>query len=187
MTPISQRLGKALSAIPSIVGAGVFLFIMFLGLKGCIVRTWKAPSAEQAFSAVGANGATFYLVLFPDQRVISALYTSDGMEASLSEWRGAYGTHLIWRLWHLDGPKVVFGYRIYPSGFHPVRIERRTLRNFKMGSGNSAFPREGITEHEVVLFGQDTIFIGGVTLERTSLPEELRESLTSILEYSPGP
>ena len=51
--------------------------------------------------------------------------------------RGSYGTHYFWRLWHIDGPGVFFGYRIYhPEDVEPVMMEIETLDKYVEGRGN---------------------------------------------------
>lgn len=184
-----ERLRKVLHGAWSIVaglgGLCIVGLVLLASVKSCVVAPWQPPAESQAFRIVGEDARTLYLVLRPNHRVILALYDDSGIEASLAEWKGTYGSHLVSRLWHIAGPGVRFGYRVYPAGFRPVMMEMTTLRNFKMGTGDSAFPSEGERGYEVVLIGDGQIIFDGMPLQRFVMPKDFLDGLLQVVGHRP--
>ncbi|MEP7010504.1 MAG: hypothetical protein ABJC13_09300 [Acidobacteriota bacterium] len=180
MSKIKNVLATIWPLAGGVSGVLITLLILLASAKSCFVKSWSPPPTPEAYRVEGGDGRTLYLLTFPDREAILAYYTSKGMEISRSAWKGVYGSHLLGRLWHIEGPKITLGYRIYPKGIEPVVMEITTIKNFKLGSGDSSFPREGERGYEVILFGRDQVVFSKMTLERFVIEPEFAASISKL-------
>jgi hypothetical protein len=115
------------------------------------------------------------------QTMIWYLDPNEHFEGVLTRMKGVYGTHYLWRLWHVEGPGITFGWRIYPSNTKPVVMETTVLERYMGGKGNPTFPAKGQTVHPVLLFGEDAVRFHGMWLERETTDSNLTRELLSRL------
>jgi hypothetical protein len=165
MTESIRKLKEVLSK--GAVGVLVILFILF-GLKGCVLSLWTSPKEPISYSVEGADKRSFRVTFLPNQETM-IWYVDPSkpiIEGVLTRMRGSYGTHYFWRLWHIDGPGVFFGYRIYPDDVEPVMMEIETLDKYVEGRGNSSFSNIGSTSHQVLLFGKNQMMYQNMWLAR---------------------
>ena len=171
------------SAIGRVVGVVLVGALLFFSAKGCIVTTGSSPKSSETYQAQGSDGRSMTMVLLPGHHTM--IWYSDPssprLEGVLSRMRGSYGTHYFGQLWHVEGPGVWFGYRIYPSGAEPVNMEIQILEKFSSGSGDSSFANKGDTVHEVMWFGNDSVEFGGSVLHRAMTDESAVSALLAKL------
>lgn len=93
---------------PSAIGGGlVFVLLLLLGLKTCIVTVWAPDKTTVRYAVVGGDGRTLEIYLFPDRRAIF-WYTDPSLgvvDGSLAYLRGSVGTHYVGQLWHIGWPR----------------------------------------------------------------------------------
>lgn len=183
---------RFIALIGPLFGGILVLGFVLLSLKGCVVTVWRAPEQAIHYAVVGADRRTLEITVFPDHEVI-LWYTDPSrqyLEGTLQKWKGSEGTHYFGRLWHIEGPGTTFGYRFYPAGLTPVMMEQTTLKTFRSSAGHSTFPEEGERGHSVLLFSEDSLVFGGMTLVQAEPdPEqlELRKALLGKSEVGNTP
>jgi len=172
-----------MGVIGRIVGVALVGALVFFGAKGCIVTTWSSPKSSETYQAQGSDGRSITMVLLPGHQTMIWYSDPSGprIEGILTRMRGSYGTHYFGPFWHLEGPGVWFGYRIYHSGVEPVNMEIQILEKFSSGLGNSSFADGGDTMHQVMLFGIDSVEFGGSILQRVATDEGAVSSLLAKL------
>ena len=111
---------------------------------------------------------------------------NESTEGVLTEMHGSYGNHYFWRLWHIEGPGIIFGYRIYPSETEPVNMEITVLERFMSGRGNQVFPKKGDRTHQVMLFGKDVVKFQSMWLQKEPNNPEMVRALLAKLGGSKG-
>jgi hypothetical protein len=144
--------------------------IAILQLKSCVLTVWGPPKETTRYAIEGGDRRTLEIYLFPDHRAIFWHTDPDRgfTEGSLVHLRGNVGTHYFGRLWHLDGPGVIFGYRLYPTGCEPVMMEIETLSHYQVGPGDAQFPRSKDRTDSIFRFCQDRL--GFQTMELHAVP-----------------
>lgn len=158
MKDITSRIGIAIFAI-------AFLFV---GLKGCIGTVWISPKTPEIYSIQGQDDRTMSMVFLPKNETIIWYFdpAKELGEGVLTKMRGSYGTHYFWRLWHIEGPGIMFGYRIFPTDTEPVNMEITVLEKFTGDRGNSSFPEKGERTYQLLLFGKDLVKFQGMWFQR---------------------
>lgn len=139
---------------------GIFILaIMFFGLKGCVQNVWMSPSNPEVYVIKGQDSRLMQIVLLPKNEVM--IWYSDPnkktTEGILTKMKGSYGTHYFWRLWHIEGPGINIGYRVFPEETQPVYMEVSVLEKYMSGTENSSFADVGSTTYQLLLFGKDRI------------------------------
>lgn len=172
-----------MKSLISRIGFGLLIVaIAFFGLKGCIVTIWTSPKEPTTYSVVGSDGRMLSVVFLPRSETLF-VYSPDrgeSLEVNLSVTKGVYGTHYFSRLWSVDGPGTLGGllnYRIYPTGFEPVRMETTVKKKFMLGTHKPVLPAEGERTHPVILFGADKINFEGMLLEKEPTSNEFLNTL----------
>jgi hypothetical protein len=177
MTKLAKRIGTAL----------LVLGIVYFGLKGLVVTIWKPPSIPTTYSVEGNDGRMLMITFLPKSQVI-LVYTTEGgknIEANLATMKGVYGTHYLWRLWHVDGPGRIggwFGFRLYPPGFKPVLMESTVQKKFKHGTSEPVLAKQGVTTYPVLLFSENEMEFEGMRLRRTEADSSLLDALRERLQ-----
>jgi len=176
MAQLAKKLGTAL----------LVLGIAYFGLKGFLVTVWAPPKEPQTYSIEGADDRMLMITFLPKSEVILMYATNKGrnIEANLATMKGVYGTHYLWRLWHVEGPGRYggwFGFRIYPSGFKPVIMESKVKKKFIHGTNEPVFAKQGETTYPLLLFSDDEMEFEGMRLRRTETDASLLESLREQL------
>ena len=164
------------------VGTGLFVIaFLFIGLKSCVMTTWSSPKTPAIYSIAGMDGRVMTMIFMPQHKTM--IWYSDPnerrIEGILAEMRGSYGTHYFWRLWHVDGPGIVFGYRLYPSDTKPVHMEIIVLERYMEGRGNPTFPDKGDTTYQVLLFGKESVRFQDMWLKKEENDPALVNALLS--------
>ena len=166
--------------IASKIGIGLFVVVLvFFGLKGCVVTIWSSPKSPEIYSIEGEDGRVMSMIFLPKHETMiwhfdPAHKTAEGV---LTKMRGSYGTHYFWRLWHVEGPGITFGYRIYPPDTEPVHMEITVIERFISGRGNPRFPEKGERTHQVLLFGKDALKFQSMWLRRGPDDPEMVKTL----------
>jgi hypothetical protein len=167
------------------IGIGVFIIaILFFGLKGCVVTIWSSPKTPEIYSIQGQDNRVMSMIFLPKHHETMMWHfdpANDSAEGVLTKMRGSYGTHYIWRLWHIDGPGITFGYRIYPPDKKPVNMEITVLERYMSGKGNPSFPDKGDRSHQVLLFGKDVVKFQNMWLRKEPNNPEMIQALLSKL------
>jgi hypothetical protein len=154
-----------------VVGIPLAFVIVALAVKSCVVTVWKPPSEATTYAVRGADGRALTMTFLPNGETlfIYANRNSNALELSLTKMRGVYGTNYFGRVWRLDGPGLGAGWlglRLYPDGAKPVVMETTVLKKSVHGTAKQALPSEGETTHPVILFSDDQIEFGSMTLDR---------------------
>ena len=141
------------------MGVVFVVVFLFFGLKGCVVTGWSSPKTPETYSIQGQDGRIMLMIFLPKHETIIWHIDpeNESVEGVLTKMRGTYGTHYIWRLWHVEGPGITFGYRIYPPETEPVNMEITVIERFMSGSINPGFPDKGDRTHQMLLFGKDVV------------------------------
>lgn len=159
---------------------------MYFGLKGFFVTIWTPPSEATTYSIRGADGRNLTIVFLPGHKTLFH-YTRDNgksIEASLTEMKGTYGTHYVWRLWSVKGPgkgEGFFGYRIYPEGARPVVMQTTVLKKFMHGTAKPVLPIEGERTHGTMLFFGNAVAFEGMTLSAQPTDQQFVRDLLAQL------
>lgn len=150
------------------VGALFIIVFLFVGLKGCVITIWSSPKNPEIYAVEGKDGRIMTMIFLPNNETMIWHIDpkNESTEGVLTKMLGSVGTHYFWRLWHLDAPGIIFGYRIYPRDTEPVMMEITVLEKYMIGSGKSGFPEKGHTGHQVLLFGKDTVDFQGMLLKK---------------------
>ena len=166
--------------------AAIALFIAFVSLKSCVVTIWTSPTEPTTYTVRGSDGRSLSLIFLPGHETLF-LYTiesSNFVEAALTQMRGTYGTHYFWRLWNIEGPGIaggLFGYRLYPEGTEPVVMETTVVKKFVHGTVQPTLPNEGERTNPVILFSDNAVHFGGMSLVKeptdTNLVQDLLRQL----------
>lgn len=165
-----------------IATATIILFILFFGLKSCVITIWKAPTEPTTYAVHDSDGRSLAAIFLPKHETI-LLYTeakTGFIEAALTQMRGTYGTHYFWRLWSIEGPSVsggLFGYRIYPAGARPVVMETTVIKKFIHGSSKPTLSGEGDRMHPVILFSENAVRFEDMWLAREPTDLQLVQNL----------
>lgn len=164
------------------IGLLVAVFLLF-GLKGCVVTIWSSPKSPEIYTIEGQDGRGMSMIFLPKNETMIWHFdpAQKTVEGVLTKMRGSYGTHYFWRLWHVEGPGITFGYRIYPSDTEPVHMEIAVLERYMSGTGNPAFPAKGDRTNQVLLFGKDTVQFQSMWLKRRPDDPEMVQSLLAKL------
>jgi hypothetical protein len=167
--------------------AAIVLFILFFGLKGCVVTIWKAPTEPTTYAVHGSDGRSLAAIFLPKNETV-LLYTEEKtgfIEAALKRMRGTYGTHYFWRLWSIEGPGVtggLFGYRIYPDDARPVVMETTVMKKFIHGSSKPTLRSEGDRTHPVILFSKNAVRFEDMWLAKEPTDPQLVQNLLRNLK-----
>ena len=170
--------------LASKIGMGIFLVtFLFFGLKGCVITVWSSPKTPEIYSIQGQDGRVMPMIFLPKHETMIWHFDppNESVEGVLTKMRGSYGTHYFWRLWHLEGPGIILGYRIYPPDTEPVHMEITVLERFMSGRGNPGFPEKGETTHQVLLFGKDGVKFQNMWLQREPNDPEMVQLLLTKL------
>ena len=162
------------------IGIGIVAaLIIFMGMKGCVVTVWTSGPSLNSYALYGDDGRAFGLEFLPKNETIIWYIdpAEDSLEATLVRMRGAVGTHYFWRFWKIDGPGVMFGYRMYPADVRPVYMEIEVLERYMRGNGNPTLPDKGDRTREVLLFGDDRVKFEGMWLRRSEPNREMAGAL----------
>ena len=166
------------------LGALVVLAMLFFGLKSCTVSIWQSADKANSYAVVGGDNRSLRVVFLPHNETM-IWYTdpaNDFIEGVLTKMRGTYGTHYVWRLWKVEGPGVMFGYRIYPPDTEPIMMEITVLERFMQGRGAPTFPSVGNRTHQVILFGPNAIRFQDMWLQKEPDNPKLVDLLRSKLK-----
>ena len=176
-----------IKSIAGKLGTGLFVIaFLYIGLKGCVMTTWSSPKTPRIYSIVGNDNRVMTMVFMPKHKtMIWYLDPSEKhLEGVLTEMKGTYGTHYFWQFWHVDGPDIVFGYRIYPSDTEPVHMEITVLERYMEGRGDPTFPNKGDRNYEIFLFGKGLVRFQGMWLKEEESSSAKIEALLS--KFSPS-
>jgi len=146
--------------IASKIGIGIFVVaFLFFGLKGCVTTIWSSPKTSEIYSFEGQDGRVMLMIFLPKHETMVWHFdpANESTEGILTKMRGVIGTHYFWRLWHIEGPGITFGYRIYPSDTKPVNMEIIVLEKFMSTTGKPALPEKRYRTNQVLLFGKDSV------------------------------
>jgi len=166
------------------VGIGIVIVtFLFFGLKGCVVTIWNSPKSPEVYSIQGQDGRVMSMIFLPKNETMIWHFdpANESAEGVLTKMRGSYGTHYFWRLWHVEGPGITLGYRIYPSDTEPVHMEITVLERFMSGRGDAGFPKKGERMHQVLLFGKDVVKFQSMWLRRVPDDPQMVQSLLTKL------
>jgi len=170
--------------IASKIGIGIAVIaFLFFGLKGCVMTIWSSPKTPEVYSIQGQDGRVMSMIFLPNNETMIWHFepTNESAEGVLTKMRGSYGTHYIWRLWHIKDPGITFGYRIYPPDTEPVNMEITVLERFISGRGKPGFPKKGERNHQVLLFGKDSVKFQGMWLRREPPDQDMIQVLLDRL------
>jgi hypothetical protein len=164
--------GKVLTGLTIIV-------FLFFGLKSCVITVWNSPEKPKIYSMEGQDHRAISMIFMPKNETMIWYFNPDvgTAEGVLTKMRGTYGTHYAWRIWHIEGPGVTFGYRIYPAETRPVNMEITVLERFMSGKGNPSFPDKGDRTHQVILFGKDVVKFQSMWLRKMPDNPEMVQTL----------
>lgn len=173
------KLGRLLYGIGVIL---VICVLCFFGLKSFIVRVWMYPDEAKKYEVIGKDGRTLSMIFLPDRRTIIHYTDPSKLESEvvLTEMRGTFGTHYFGPLWRVEGPGVLLGIRWIPKGVEPVMMEIETLGKFRIGPGESTFPKVGKTTYSEILFSTDVIKFQSMWLEEVSANKEEIDGLLDL-------
>ena len=170
--------------IASKIGIGIFVVaFLFFGLKGCVVTIWSSPKTPEIYSIEGQDGRVMSMIFLPKHETMIWNFdpANESAEGVLTKMRGSFGSHYFWRFWHIEGPGITFGYRIYPSDTEPVHMEITVLERFMSGRGNPGFPEKGDRTHQVLLFGKDVVKFQSMWLLKEPDNPEMVQTLLAKL------
>ena len=162
----------------------VVCVICFFGLKGCILTVWMYPEAPKKYEVVGEDGRTLSMIFLPSKRTIIH-YTDPAnreAEAVLTRMRGSFGTHYLGPLWRVEGPGVLLGLRWVPDGGEPLIMETKCLQKFRVGPGESTFPKVGKTSHPEIIFADGSLKWQGMWLAEVEADQTEIDELLNLLE-----
>jgi hypothetical protein len=170
--------------IASKIGIGLIVVVfLFFGTRSCEVTIWSSPKSPEIYKSEGQDGRTLLMIFLPKNETM--IWHSDPVngtvEGVLTKMRGSYGTHYFWLLWHVEGPGITFGYRVYPPDTKPVHMEITVLERYMSGKGNPGFPAKGEPTHQILLFGKDTVQFQDTWLRREPDDPEMVWSLLAKL------
>lgn len=168
-------------------GFGVLLLvciICFLGLKGCIVTVWTYPDTPRKYEVIGEDGHALSMTFLPTERTIMQYSDPANVESEivLARMRGTFGTHYIGPLWRLEGPGVLIGLRWLPKGIQPLIMEIETLEKFRIGPGESIFPKVAGTTYSEMAFGDGTMRFQNMWLQEVHVDTATIEELLRVLQ-----
>lgn len=136
---------------------------------------------------LGEDGRSLNLFILPANRV--ALWYADPAdnkrEAALAMWRGTFGDHYGWGIWHMESAPVPGpNWRLFQAGLEPVFMEMEWLEKFRHGPGKPVFPDEGEQTRGFVLFAKDksSVVFAGMTLEEGEPNPILAAHLEDLFE-----
>lgn len=156
----------------------VVLFFLFIYIKGSIVKIWTSPISTTIYAINGADGRSLKMIFLPKNKTIMYYKNSNNNaeEYTLTEMRGAYGTHYILGLWKLNGPGTFYGgllgYRIYHNSIKPVIMETKTMQKYMSRNGDSNFPQIGKTTYSTILFKDDSVKFEGMWLQKEKTDDD---------------
>jgi hypothetical protein len=156
---------------------------LYFGLKGCVVAIWSSPRTPEIYSIQGQDGRVMSMIFLPKQETMIWHFdpANESAEGVLTKMLGSYGTHYFWRLWHVEGPGITFGYRVYPPDTEPVLMDIAVLERFMSGGGKPGFAEKGDRTHEVLLFGKDVVNFQSMWLRREPNDPERVQGLLAKL------
>lgn len=161
--------GKIAAGVKGVLGALFVLFILFIGVKGCVVTIWVSPKSIETYAIEGEDGRSITMVFLPKNETIISYAdpTRESLEVVRTKMHGEYGTHYVGPIWELDGPgyQYWFGFRWYSKG-EPVVMDIKVLKKYRIGPGDSDFPREGESSASTLLFGDGELRFNGMWLRR---------------------
>jgi len=180
-----KRMKSKLKDIPRIAGTIlVVCVICFFGLKGCILTVWMYPEAPKKYEVVGEDGRTLSMIFLPSKRTIMH-YTDPAnreAEAVLTRMRGSFGTHYLGPIWRVEGPSVTFGLRWVPDGGRPLIMETKYLQKFRVGPGESNFPKVGRTSHPEITLWDGSLEWQGMRFTSVEPDQTEIDELLSLLK-----
>lgn len=140
------------------LGLAMFLFFLVVGVRGCTGAAWVSGNEPEQYLLESGDGRVLSIFILPKNKV-ALLYAdsaNDEREAALVSWRGTYGDHYGFGLWHMeDAPVPGPNWRIFRRGFEPVFMQMDTLEKFREGRGNPVFPGEGNSVRDFILLAED--------------------------------
>lgn len=171
--------------LPKIAGTVLIVCVVcFFGLKSCILTVWTYPDAPEKYQIVGEDGRTLAMIFLPSkQTIISYTDTANReAEAVLTRMRGSFGTHYLGPIWQVEGPGVTFGLRWVPNGGRPLVMETRYLQKFRVGPGESNFPKVGKTSHPELIFADGSLKWQGMWFTKVESDQTEIDELLSLLQ-----
>jgi hypothetical protein len=174
-----------LKDLPRIVGTILVVCLFcFFGLKSCFLSVWMYPDTPEKYEIVGEDGRRLAMIFLPSKRTIIH-YTNTAnreAEAVLTRMRGSFGTHYFGPIWRVEGPGVTFGLRWVPNGGRPLIMETKYLQKFRVGAGESNFPKVGKTSHPEIVFGDGSLKWQGMWFTNVEPDQTEIHELVSLLK-----
>lgn len=155
---------------------------LFIGLKGCVVTVWSSPSDIETYEINGGDGRSMRMVFMPGNETFIS-YSDPKMESVevvRTKMKGVYGTHYVGPIWKMGGPVNLLGLRWYSTG-EPVDMEIEVVKKYRIGSGDSSFPKESETTKSTVLFADDAVQFSGMWLQLAENDEDNIQALQSLV------
>jgi hypothetical protein len=177
---------RARTILPKALTALFLLGFAVFGLKGCIVTVWRSPAEPTTYGIRGVDGRSLYMVLMPENETL-IWYRDPSMpseEIVLAKMRGEHATHYLGSLWHVEAPRFVFGYRLYPADSEPIVMETEYLKKSWDGQGKECLQRAGRTTRSVFLFRDDAVQFADMWLRKEPTDEALVEGLLAKVNSS---
>jgi hypothetical protein len=171
--------------IGPMIGVAVFAAIALLQMKQCVLTIWAPPQKITRYVVEGGDRRTLEVYFFPNRQAVF-WHTDPAQnftEGSLVHLRGSVGTHYFGRLWHVDGPGVKFGYRLYPTGCEPVMMEIDTLSHYQVGVGEPGFPRSKQRTYSLLRFCED--HLGFQAMELRVAPADVAVAEQRLRAFAP--
>jgi hypothetical protein len=179
---MKEKLKRLLGASGTIL---VICIFCFFGLKSCVVSVWMYPDVTKRYEVVGEDGRTFSMTFLPSKRTIIHYTNPSNLEseAILTRMRGTFGTHYLGPLWRIEGPGVFIGLRWVEKGVEPLMMEIKVLEKFRVGPGESTFPKVGKTTNTEMAFANDSIKFQDMWLQEVPVVDaEIKELLSLFKE-----
>lgn len=166
--------------------AAIIIVFLFFGLKGFVMTVWSAPKSPETYTIHGSDNRSMVMTFLPKHQTMIWYFdpNTDFVEGILTEMKGTYGTHYFWNLWHIEGPGISFGYRLYPGNTEPVVMEMKILKKYISGRKNPTFPDAGATAYSVLLFGKEEVRYEDMWLKKTTSDPQFIDALMSKFEGS---
>lgn len=188
----------AWQVMSSTIGVLLVLLFVVVQFRSCTGAAWLSGTEPAAYTLIGADGRVLSIYILPANKV--ALWYADPAknerEAALALWRGTFGDHYGWGIWHMEeAPVPGPNWRIFPRGFEPVFMEMEWLEKFREGPGNPVLPNQGESTRGFILLSEDrsSLVFSDMTLrkdepnpilaahlEELFADEEVREALSQI-------
>lgn len=124
------------------------------------------------------------MIFLPSKQTIIHYTDSANREAEavLTRMRGSFGTHYLGPIWIVERPGVTFGLRWVPDGGRTLIMETKNLQKFRVGPGESNFPRVGKASHPQFIFADGSLKWQGMWFTEVEPDQTEIDELLSGLE-----